>query len=128
MSEATVCRETRVVNVKVAHIRPKYANLKAWMADPDNVYIGRGGIVFIDGERFPKTASKWANPYKVGAKDGTREEVIEKYKEYAKKYSTSELLSLQGKTLGCWCKPESCHGDWLAQLAESANKIQTEPT
>jgi hypothetical protein len=24
------------------------------MADKNNVYIGRKGIVFIDGERFPK--------------------------------------------------------------------------
>ena len=23
------------------------------------------------------------------------------------------LLELKGKTLGCWCKPEDCHGDIL---------------
>jgi hypothetical protein len=35
----------------------------------------------------------------------------------------SELLKLipteiKGKTLGCWCKPEACHGDVLAELAD----------
>lgn len=27
-----------------------------------------------------------------------------------------ELLLLKGKTLGCWCKPEACHGDVLVEL------------
>lgn len=29
-------------------------------------------------------------------------------------------LELRGKTLGCWCKPDACHGDVLAELA---NKV-----
>ena len=29
-----------------------------------------------------------------------------------------ELMDLKGKTLGCWCKPESCHGDVLLDLIE----------
>lgn len=44
----------QVVNVKVAHIRPKYNNLKEWMEDENNEYVGRGGVVFVNGERFPK--------------------------------------------------------------------------
>ena len=67
-----------VVNVKVGHIRPEYDNLKEWMEDPKNVYVGRKGIVFItmeDGkkERFPKNDSVFCNPFKVG-KDGTLED------------------------------------------------------
>lgn len=45
-------------------------NLKEWMNDPNNVYIERRGIVFIDGKRFPEQDSPYANPFKVG-KDGT---------------------------------------------------------
>jgi len=26
------------------------------------------------------------------------------------------LCSYQGKTLGCWCKPDRCHGDELVKL------------
>lgn len=110
-----------VVNCKVANIRPKYKNLQEWMEDPNNVYIGRGGIVFIDKQRFPKHSSNFANPYKIG-RDGLREEVIEKYRGYitAKiKHDTlleKELITLRGKNLGCWCFPEPCHGDVLIEL------------
>lgn len=68
-----------------------------------DVYIGRG--------------SKWGNPYIIG-KDGTRLEVIEKYRQYIKKqpYLLKCLPELKGKILGCWCKPLSCHGDVLVEL------------
>jgi hypothetical protein len=109
-----------VVNVKVNCIRPKYANLAEWMVDPNNVYIGRAGIVFINGERFPKTSSIFCNPFKI--KPGvTREDVLRDYREYIEKKFTdvnfcNELAKLRGKNLGCWCHPEPCHGDILVEL------------
>lgn len=112
---------TEVANVKVSHLRPKYQNLKEWMKNPDNVYIGRAGIVFIEGERFPKESSIWANPYKIG-KDGDRNLVLAKYEIYIKERLEkepallSELNKLKGKTLGCWCSPEPCHGNILTKL------------
>lgn len=54
----------RVTNVRVAHIRPGHADLQE--ADPDNVYVGRRGVVFIDGGHFPPEDSPWANPFRVG--------------------------------------------------------------
>ncbi len=114
---------TQVVNVRVHFIRPNYSNLKEWMDDPNNIYIGRAGIVFIDNGRYPKKDSIFCNPFKLG-KDGTREEVLQRYKLYIKDKLKKnpelikELLSLKGKTLGCWCKPESCHGDILVELIE----------
>ena len=115
-------KETKVVNVKVAFIRPKYQNLKEWIEDPENVYIGRAGIVFIDNKRFPSVASPFCNPFKVG-KD-SREDVCEKFREYMEERLKKEpslkeeLLALRGKTLGCWCKPDRCHGDVLVELIE----------
>ena len=111
-----------VVNVKVANIRPQgFQTLREWMKDPNHVYIGRGGVVFINGERFPKGASQWANPYKV-TKDCPREKAIELYEAYIRKKIQAEgvndLLSLKGKCLGCWCSPEPCHGDVLLKLLE----------
>lgn len=68
-----------------------------------DIYIGRGSI--------------WGNPFKIG-KDGTRQQVIEKYEEYIRK--NSELLQklsfLEGKKLGCYCSPKPCHGDVLIKL------------
>lgn len=115
-----------VVNVKVAHIRPRYVNLREWCEDPANVYIGRRGVVFVDGARFPPRDSPFANPFKVG-KDGTREEVLVKYYWYIyEKLSNdpalyAEFLLLRGKNLGCWCKPEGCHGDVLVSLLNLVN-------
>jgi hypothetical protein len=114
---------TTVVCVKVKYIRPLgYHNLKEWTNDPNNVYIGRKGIVFINNERFPKQDSLWANPFKV--KEDTREQSLARYREYIKgklhtgEISTKQLLALKGKTLGCWCSPMSCHGDVLLELLD----------
>jgi hypothetical protein len=79
------------------------------------VYIGRA--MHRGGWRLP--ASKWANPFKIG-RDGTREEVITKYREHV--LLSPELLAalpeLRGKVLGCWCAPLPCHGAVLAELAD----------
>lgn len=116
----------KVVCVKVNKISPKYKNLQEWMLDENNVYIGRKLVVFIDGKRFPPNDSIWANPYKIG-KDGTRNEVIEKYKKYILEKINSgsitreQLMQLAGKNLGCWCKSSGneslpCHGDVLVSI------------
>lgn len=112
-----------VVNCKVKYIRPRFNDLKEWMDDPDNIYIGRAEIVFIDGRRFPKSSSNFANPFKIG-KDGTRDEVIQKYKNYiTEKIKTNnslklELVNMKNKNLGCWCAPERCHGYVLLDLID----------
>ena len=72
-----------------------------------DVYIGRPSI--------------WGNPFVIG-RDGTREEVIEKYRTYiisgAGRHLLASLPELVGKRLGCYCAPEACHGDVLVSLAE----------
>ena len=67
--------------------------------------------------------SKWGNPFIIG-KDGTRGEVIEKYKQWVleKPELLSQLKELRGKRLGCYCKPSPCHGDILVELIEKNGK------
>ena len=69
------------------------------------VYIGR--------------PSKWGNPFVIG-KDGTREDVIVKYKIWIG--NKPELMlqakkELAGKDLVCFCAPLPCHGDVLMEIA-----------
>lgn len=115
-----------VVNVKVKNIRPDYENLEQWMNDPNNVYIGRRGVVFINGTRFPAQDSVWCNPFKIG-KDGDRDQVLELYENYIKDKLignfelVDDLLNLNNKNLGCWCSPEPCHGDILIKLINIFN-------
>jgi len=88
--------ETTVVN--------KYHKL------PYDIYIGRG--------------SKWGNPFshmsntKARFKVDTREEAIEKYREWimTQQHLLDSLDELEGKTLCCFCKPRACHGDVLIEL------------
>lgn len=77
-----------------------------------DVYIGRG--------------TKWGNPYAVGfgqvpgEEADNREEAIRKYAyDFSRgllgdKNFMTDLAKLQGKRLGCHCKPRACHGDVLA--------------
>lgn len=69
------------------------------------VYIGR--------------PSKWGNPFKIG-RDGTREEVMTKYRNYLlNNYELmASILSLDGEILGCHCKPKACHGDIIVETIE----------
>jgi Domain of unknown function (DUF4326) len=69
----------------------------------------------------------WGNPFKVGS-NGNREEVIRKYREHPAEQP--ELVArarreLNGKVLGCWRKPEACHGDALVELIEAAERDVT---
>ena len=81
---------------KVIHIRDQQRT-------PNEVYIGRGSI--------------WGNPFVIG-RDGSRDEVIEKYREYAKDNPRIKqcLDTIRGCTLVCYCKPQACHGDVLIEM------------
>ena len=98
----------------------KVVNIKK---SPYDVYIGRG--------------SKWGNPF--SHLQGTlathvvasREEAIAKYREYimANTDLFNQIPELKGKTLGCHCKPASCHGDVLKELYYNFfnTELQLEP-
>lgn len=95
------------VTMTKQHIYPRGPVTKVVNRHAENfdVYIGRG--------------TPYGNPYIIG-KDGTREEVIEKYKTYFYKKIRNprfkrQILELEGKVLGCSCKPRACHGDIIVQ-------------
>jgi hypothetical protein len=62
------------------------------------------------------TASKWKNPYRIGP-DGDRAEVCRKYEAAFR--LQDQVAELKGKVLCCYCWPEQCHGDFLADLANA---------
>ncbi|CAH6419533.1 Domain of unknown function (DUF4326)-containing protein [uncultured virus] len=108
---------TSVVDVHVESLRPKYNNLKEWCTDPDNVYIARAGIVFVDGKRYPPLASKWCNPF---TRKMHGDKCIELYTAHLDKLlldeaNLAEFKLLRDKRLGCWCKPGPCHGDIMLE-------------
>jgi len=95
---------TRVVNIK------KETRFASQRSSPSYEYIGRG--------------SYWGNPYSMFAEGESRDEVIRKFKydfdfdKFPNK-KKSEVYKLAGKRLGCFCKPDPCHGDVLAAFLNS---------
>lgn len=98
-------------------------NLKGHRDDPsfaDVVYVGRaarrGG--------WQLAASPLANPFRPGP-DGTRAEVVAKYREYllGRPDLLALLPALRGRRLGCWCAPQPCHATVIAELADTAPAV-----
>lgn len=85
-----------VVNIKGTRDFPEYT-----------LYIGRS--MNMGGWKLSK--SKWFNPFPV--KQYGLEESLRRYEEYLKDNLLDDLHELTGQHLGCWCKPNRCHGDIL---------------
>lgn len=80
-----------------------------------DVYIGRAG----QGQD-----GYFGNPFRLGMNE-KRGATLEKYREYFYNRIRSDpefkekIESLKGKTLGCFCKPNPCHGDIIKEYLDS---------
>lgn len=95
---------TKVVNTK---------NTKRY-----DVYIGRGG--------------PFGNPFDHNKLGITRKESIALYREYFYKKLKDpkfydRVQGLKDKVLGCFCKPDDCHGDVIVEYLNNETKRDTKP-
>jgi hypothetical protein len=80
-----------------------------------DVYIGRAG----HGED-----GYFGNPFRLSASE-SRGATIERYRKYFHNRLKTDpefkrrVHQLKGKTLGCFCKPYSCHGDVIKEYLDS---------
>lgn len=91
-----------------------------------------GAVVHLKREPYDVRIDRetaWGNPFVLG-RDGDRDEVIEKYRKWvltgidrSAKWIRANAYTLHGKTLGCWCAPQACHGDFLLELAAEADEV-----
>lgn len=107
----------QVVNINAASLRRVgYRSLQEWLdaAPGKHVYIGR------PSKHVPGADGIWGNPFSVD-KHG-REGCIAEFEAYLRRTPAlmAQLPTLRGCVLGCWCKPEACHGDVLAAAAADA--------
>lgn len=113
----------KISNVKgspeVINIRKKelnklgYRDFEEWAtSNVNHLYIGRNMNYYVRGTY----KSKWHNPFSV--KKYGLQKSLELFEEYISKNIDlmNNLHELDGKILGCWCKPEQCHGDILIKL------------
>jgi len=89
---------------------------RGWTMPPGARYIGR--------------PSRWGNPFRVGAANGSAARCKALYRHYMRQLREDDpdryralLEPLRGKDLACWCaltdddgNPVPCHGDVLLQL------------
>lgn len=124
MEKKEIEEKTERVCVAVAMLRKKYndenINLREWLKNDKNVYVGRRGRIFINGEIFHYKDSIWRNDFSV--KEYGREKCLELFKKdimgkIEKDKEMYNLDKLRGKKLGCFCKlNENCHIDVLINL------------
>jgi hypothetical protein len=94
----------------------KVVNVKKERSD---VYIGR----------MKNTDEHFGNPFMIG-RDGDRSLVISKFRQWLegnnyfsveparRKWILANLHVLKDKKLGCFCKPDACHGDVYVELLD----------
>ena len=95
--------------------RRGYKSFEDWNSDPDHVYIGPDMSHHVEGA----VDLGWGNPYK--PKKGNKASLYRCLKRYEDRIRRNPdlfnaVLELEGKELGCWCKPSPCHCDILIKL------------
>lgn len=87
----------------------------------------KSGVWYVGRSCAGWNGSPLANPFHIG-KDGSREEVIEKYRqwlraEYRKDGAVRAYLHMlavkerhnEKIVLGCWCAPQACHAEFIRE-------------
>lgn len=80
-----------------------------------DVYIGRAG----NGKD-----GYFGNPFRLGAHE-SRGSTIDRYRAWFLERVDRDpefrarVMALKGKRLGCFCKPQACHGDVIAEWIET---------
>jgi hypothetical protein len=106
------------------------------MTDPKVLHVVRdcrdgipSNAVYIGRRTGRLAGSKWGNPFVIDKpnkpRDGTRAEVIAKYREWIcdQPELMTALPELRGKDLVCWCAPDPCHGHVLLVLANTEEGV-----
>jgi hypothetical protein len=109
---------TTVINLKgrIREFGPRLEN-----APDDLVHVGRRWAM----GHWDLAQHPLYNPFQYHTarkkRDQTRAEIMVTYREYL--MARPDLLALvpelRGRTLACWCAPELCHADILAEIADA---------
>ena len=114
MAAKTNSINIEIINCKKAELNKRgIRDFSEWIKGPV-LYIGRDMTHYIPDAK----GSKWGNPFRVNTSQH-KETRIDAYENHIR--TTPELWNsleelLNYKELGCWCKPNGCHGDVLLML------------
>ena len=105
----------KTVVVKENQSKGQYVDPVAQWANEAGLKVYCGRANFHTGHK----KSKWSNPYSV-QKLG-RDEALKLHKVNLDQHLKDQIKELKGKALSCWCYPERCHCDYLAELANESD-------
>ena len=101
-----------------------FGDLAAWLAaSPYHVYCGR---------RVQHVAATYDSPFRndvPGVTRMTQDMAVSAFEQRfraklaADPELVTRLIGLQGKTLGCWCKPKACHCDVVLKLSDEYSNL-----
>ena len=115
-SAAAAKKIPHCVSLKKAPLtRRGYESFQDWDLDPNHLYIGRDMSHHVAGA----LDLGWGNPFKAKKKNkNSLSKCLERYEDYIRRTPRlfNAVMELEGKELGCWCKPFPCHGDILIKL------------
>jgi hypothetical protein len=87
--------------------------------EPYDIYIGRPG---------KGVSGYFGNPILLRPGD-SRGSTLDRFREYfftrleQDPQFKAHIMTLKGKTLGCFCKPNACHGDIIAEYLNSMEDL-----
>ena len=87
--------------------------------EPYDIYIGRPG---------KGVSGYFGNPIHLRPGD-SRGSTLDRFREYfftrlgQDPEFKAHIMTLKGKTLGCFCKPNACHGDIIAEYLNSTEDL-----
>lgn len=83
------------------------------------------GVTYVGRSYAGWEGSVLGNPFHIG-RDGSREEVIEKYRQWLRReYRNGGVVRMElnklawrhmknkSIVLGCWCAPQACHAEFI---------------
>lgn len=78
--------------------------------------------------------TQFGNPFRLEEDGGnySRKESVDQYETWFKNKIQSNddfraaVEELRGETLGCWCKPKSCHGDVILAYLRGNLEVELE--
>ena len=113
-----------LVSIKTA-IEEDNLSLQEWLEEDGNLYIAPQLKKYSTNKNIKE--SLWCHrnlSYQHFKEEITTEEYLEKYEKFVRRRLWNKLDSLEGKTMGCWCKDhDKCIGTVLIKLFNEKRKI-----
>lgn len=89
-----------------------------------DVYIGRPSKWGNTHSHLPNSAARYRTDTREAAVEYFERDMRQRWSERGESFVDEYLRPIAGKTLGCWCAPQLCHGEVWVKLCREAGLIE----